>query len=456
MKKVLIAGVTSGSGKTTAVLGILKALNKKYRIQSYKVGPDYVDTKFHTRITKRPTRNLDNYLVPDPQTLDYLFTADTENVDLGIVEGVMGLYDGLGIDKDAYSTASIAKQLNIPVILVINARATSTSAAAILKGFLEFDKEVPIKGVIINNVMSENHYKLVAGAIHRYLDLPVLGYLPHNSAVSLPSRQLGLVPDDELPDIDRKISEIAKSVKEHIDLDKLLSLASPVEHSVSDPFRIPQVKLRLGIAKDEAFNFYYADNLHLLTKSGVELIPFSPIADHHLPDVDALYFGGGYPEEFASQLAKNHSLKEEIRNFSLANKPIYAECGGLMYLGKVLERGKDKYQMVGIFESESEMTPRLKKFGYCVAYPQVNCLLGNEGQEIVGHEFHHSTFTILDQNSELKPVLLMKKVRDEQVVDTWQGGYQIRKTFASYLHVHFYQNATLFEQFLNNLGADFQ
>ena len=127
-----------------------------------------------------------------------------------------------------------------------------------------------------------------------------------------------------------------------------------------------------------------------------------------------------------------------------------------MYLGKVLERGKDKYQMVGIFEGESKMTPRLKKFGYCVAYPQVNCLLGNEGQEIVGHEFHHSTFTILDQNSELKPVLLMKKVRDEQVVDTWQGGYQIRKTFASYLHVHFYQNATLFEQFLNNLGADFQ
>lgn len=454
MKKFLIAGVTSGSGKTTAVLGILKALNEKYKIQSYKVGPDYVDTKFHTRITNRPTRNLDNYLVPDPQVLNYLFTADTENIDLGIVEGVMGLYDGLGTDKDAYSTASIAKQLNIPVILVINARATSTSAAAILKGFIDFDEKVPIKGVIVNNVMSENHYKLVAGAIHRYLNLPVLGYLPHDATVSLPSRQLGLVPDDELPDVDRKITKIAESVKKHVDLDKLLSLAAPTPKIFADPFDIQRVNLRLGIAKDEAFNFYYADNLRLLKKAGVKLVPFSPINDQHLPKVDALYFGGGYPEEFASELAGNQSLKREIREFSLADKPIYAECGGLMYLGKVLKQGENEFPMVGIFNGVSEMTPRLKKFGYCEAYPQINCLLGNKDQKIVGHEFHHSTFKQLDQ--QLKPVLIMKKVRDGQVVDTWSGGYQVRKTFASYLHVHFYQDAKLFTQFLSNLGADLQ
>lgn len=454
MKKFIIAGVTSGSGKTTAVLGILKALNEKYKIQSYKVGPDYVDTKFHTRITNRPTRNLDNYLVPDPQVLNYLFTADTENIDLGIVEGVMGLYDGLGTDKDAYSTASIAKQLNIPVILVINARATSTSAAAILKGFIDFDEKVPIKGVIVNNVMSENHYKLVAGAIHRYLDLPVLGYLPYDATVSLPSRQLGLVPDDELPDVDRKITKIAESVKKHVDLDKLLSLAAPTPEIFADPFDIQRVTLRLGIAKDEAFNFYYADNLRLLKKTGVKLVPFSPINDQHLPKVDALYFGGGYPEEFASELAVNQSLKQEIREFSLADKPIYAECGGLMYLGKALKQGKNEFPMVGIFNGVSEMTPRLKKFGYCEAYPQINCLLGNKDQKIAGHEFHHSTFKQLDQ--QLKPVLIMKKVRDGQVVDIWPGGYQVRKTFASYLHVHFYQDAKLFTQFLSNLGADLQ
>lgn len=452
MKKILIAGVTSGSGKTTAVLGILKALHEKYNLQSYKVGPDYVDTKFHTRITGRPTRNLDNYLVPDAQVLDYLFTADTDGIDLGIVEGVMGLYDGLGTSKDAYSTASIAKQLDIPVILVINARATSTSAAAILKGFIDFDPAVPIKGVIINNVMSSNHYQLVAGAIQRYLDLPVLGYLPHNPAMSLPSRQLGLVPDDELPDVDKRIAKVAQEVVAHIDLPKLISIAAPVKATTKDVFKVPKVKLRLGIAQDEAFNFYYADNLKLLKKAGVELISFSPLRDSNLPTVDALYFGGGYPEEFAAELAANKSLKAAIKNFSLANKPIYAECGGLMYLGKKLKQAQHEYSMVGIFDGESEMTPRLRKFGYCVAIPQVDCLIGDHGQQIVGHEFHHSIFKPLSQ--QLKPVMVMQKIRDQQLVDTWQGGYQVNKTFASYLHVHFYQNQQLFRRFLIQMGAE--
>lgn len=454
MKKILIAGVTSGAGKTTTVLGILKALQEQYRIQSYKVGPDYVDTKFHTRITGRPARNLDNYLVPDRKTLSYLFTEDTADADLGIVEGVMGLYDGLGTDKDAYSTASIAKQLDIPVVLVVNAQATSTSAAAILKGFIDFDPAVPICGVIINNVMSENHYKLIAGAIHRYLDLPVLGYLPHNSAAVLPSRQLGLVPDDELADVDAKIAKIAADVKQHVDLAKLVSLAKEVTETNQDPFDIPHVKLRLGIAQDEAFNFYYADNLKLLQKAGVELVPFSPLKDRHLPPVDALYIGGGYPEEFAAQLAANDSLKGEIRAFSQANKAIYAECGGLMYLGKYLRTDQHRYPMVGIFNGESAMTPRLRKFGYCVAIPKQDTLIGNCGQRIVGHEFHHSTFTPSDER--LTPVLTMQKIRDHQLVDSWDGGYQTRRTFASYLHVHFYQDQQLFTQFLQKLGADQQ
>ncbi|MBB1079415.1 cobyrinate a,c-diamide synthase [Limosilactobacillus sp. STM2_1] len=454
MKKILIAGVTSGSGKTTVTLGILKALNEQYRIQSYKVGPDYVDTKFHTRITKRPARNLDNYLVPDSATLKYLFTKDTDEIDLGIVEGVMGLYDGLGTDKDAYSTASVAKQLNIPVVLVINARATSTSAAAILKGFIDFDPGVQIKGVIINNVMSQNHYELIAGAIRRYLKLPVLGYLPHDSTVSLPSRQLGLVPDDELPNIDKKIALIAKEVKQHVDLQQFVKIASPVIKTVKDPFSGLQVRLKLGIAKDKAFSFYYADNLNLLEKIGVELVPFSPLVDQKLPDVDALYIGGGYPEEFASQLAANTLMKKAIQKFSQAGKPIYAECGGLMYLGKTLEEKGTSYPMVGIFDGRSQMTPQLKKFGYCVAYPQENCLLGATKQKIIGHEFHHSVFTPL--NEQLKPVLKMKKIRDNEVVDTWNGGYQKQKTFASYLHVHFYQSKSLFTRFLKNLGADMQ
>lgn len=452
MKKILIAGVTSGSGKTTVVLGILKALREKYRLQSYKVGPDYVDTKFHTRITGRPTRNLDNFLIPDRKTLSYLFTTETDDIDLAVVEGVMGLYDGLGTDKDACSTASIAKQLDIPVILVVNARATSTSAAAILKGFLDFDRKVPIVGVIINNVMGENHYRLVAGAIHRYLKIPVLGYLPYDPKVVLPSRQLGLVPDDELAGVDKKIALIGKEVEEHVDLEKLISLAKEVKEKEPDPFHISPVKLRLGIAEDKAFNFYYADNLRLLQKAGVTLVPFSPIADHYLPKLDALYFGGGYPEEFAAELAANESLKDDIRKFSLSGKPIYAECGGLMYLGKYLITSKRKYRMVGLFDGESKMTPRLQRFGYCVAVPQRTTILGKPGEQILGHEFHHSTFKVLDD--ELKPVLTMKKIRDHHLVNTWPGGYQVRRTFASYLHVDFYQSQHLFTEFLKALGAE--
>lgn len=452
MKKILIAGVTSGSGKTTATLGVLSSLQKKYKIQSYKVGPDYVDTKFHTRITGRPTRNLDNFLIPDSQALEYLFSRDTDDIDLGIVEGVMGLYDGLGTDKDAYSTASIAKQLDIPVVLVINAKSTSTSAAAIINGFVDFDPEVDIRGVIINNLMSDNHYQLVKGAIERYSKVKVLGYIPRNASMALPSRQLGLVPDDELDQVDEKIEMIGDEIAQHVDLDQLVSLADENETMGESPIRLPKCRLKLGIAEDEAFNFYYSDNLRLLKELGVELVEFSPIRDQTLPNVDALYIGGGYPEEFGPQLASNHSMKDAVMAFSLANKPIYAECGGLMYLGKELETDEGTYEMVGVFNGKSKMTPRLKKFGYCIAHLNVDTVLAPAGERIVGHEFHHSVFTPYDEDQ--KPVMTLQKERDQEVVDTWSGGYQARQTFASYLHVHFYQSPQLVENLLTNLGAD--
>lgn len=446
MRKILIAGVTSGSGKTTVTLGLLAALREHYQIQAYKVGPDYVDTKFHTRITGRPSRNLDNFLVPDPKMLNYLFLKDTQGIDLAVIEGVMGLYDGLGTDKDAYSTASVAKQLNIPVILVIDARAISTSAAAIVQGFQEFDREVNIVGVIVNHVMSANHYELVRQAIHKYTHLPVVGYLPFKKEVALPSRQLGLVPDQELPTIDQKIEQLKQLVQTHIDLNQLIKLSAPITSRPPAPLVLPVTHLRLGIAQDQAFNFYYADNLDLLQQMGATLVPFSPLTDSHLPAVDALYLGGGYPEEFAAQLAANTTLKQEILAFSQAGKPIYAECGGLMYLGQFLDDGQHSYPMVGVFAGVSHMTPRLKKFGYCFAKTQCDTLLAPADQVIVGHEFHHSTF-----QTQLPTVFEMTKVRDQQVVATWKGGYQVRHTFASYLHVHFYQNVQFATNFVHRL-----
>lgn len=450
MKKILIAGGTSGAGKTTITLGILAALSKKYRIQPYKVGPDYVDTKFHSRITGIQSRNLDNFLVPDKKILAYLFTKNNKKIDLALVEGVMGLYDGLGTDKDAYSTASIAKQLDLPVVLVINAKATSTSAAAMIKGYLDFDPQVRIKGVILNNIMSQNHYELVKGAIERYSSIKVLGYLPFDQSLALPSRQLGLIPDNELDDIDQKINHLASLVQKYIDLNLFLKLAEPVSKVTPLTMSLPTTHFKLGIAQDLAFNFYYADNLELLRKVGIELITFSPMKDQHLPKVDALYFGGGYPEEFAQELSRNESLKQQILAFSQQNRPIYAECGGLMYLGRFLRTTQRDYPMVGIFPGYSEMTPRLKRFGYCYAQAQQDTLIALKGQSVVGHEFHHSVFHY--QNQELRPVLKMTKVRDGHITNSWWGGYQIQKTFASYLHVHFFQSQRFIQHFLNSLG----
>ncbi|GKT02962.1 cobyrinate a,c-diamide synthase [Furfurilactobacillus entadae] len=445
MKAVLIAGTNSGSGKTTVTLGLLKALCQRGTVQPYKVGPDYVDTKFHTRITGRASRNLDGFLTPDAQTLAYLFTQNTTAVDFGVVEGVMGLYDGLGSDKDACSTAAMVKQLDLPVILVVDGHGMSTSVAALLSGYINFDLAVRIAGVIINNVMSESHYQLIKTAINRYLTVPVLGYLPHDESVALPSRQLGLVPDAEVAKIDDKINRLADQITAHVDLDQLVELMTPTQTNVSLPFPVPKTTLRIGIAQDEAFNFYYADNLALLRQSGATLVPFSPLHDNKLPEVDVLMLGGGYPEEFAAELAKNTAMRTAIRAFSDAGRPIYAECGGLMYLGRQLVVNDEYFDMVGVFPGTSTMTARLKRFGYCYATPTTATMLGNPGSQLTGHEFHHSQF---EADTGLSQVLAMSKVRDGEVVAEWSGGYQTNATFASYLHGHFYQNKTFYRDLI--------
>ncbi len=450
LRKLMIAGVTSGAGKTSVTLGLLKLLVQQgYQVQPYKVGPDYVDTKFHTRITGRPSRNLDSFLTPQRATLAYLFKQKTADIDYAVVEGVMGLYDGLGTDKDCASSSAIAKLLDLPVVLVLDGKATSTSTAAIVQGYVNFDPAVNIVGVVVNNVLSANHFKLIKGAIERYTDIPVLGCLPRDPQISLPSRQLGLVPDAELANIDQKIERIAKLLGDHLDLPQLLKLAALDQTPAQVPFQLPKYQLRLGIARDDAFNFYYQDNLDLLQRCGVTLVPFSPMHDQHLPAVDALYLGGGYPEEFAAELANNQTMRQAIADFSQQNRPIYAECGGLMYLGEKLKTTAGEFPMVGVLAGHSEMTPRLKRFGYCYATAQQDTLLVAKGQRIAGHEFHHSLF----HATGVQPLLELTKERDGQVVDHWTGGYQVRRTFASYVHVHFYQNPQLLQHLLQEMGA---
>lgn len=446
MKEFMLAGVSSGVGKTTVTLGVLKGLaTMGYQVQPYKVGPDYIDTAYHSRITKRASRNLDSFMIPDTEALAWSYYKWHRDADVAVVEGVMGLFDGLGTDKDCASSADIAKRLGIPVILIIDGKATSTSAAAMVHGFSTFDSDVTIAGVIINRVASKNHYELIKGAIERYTDIEVLGYFPKNTEVELPSRHLGLIPDVEMENLEKTFDVLGKLAQEHIDLERLLEKVEQAEQKMENPFQIKDyAPLRLAYAMDDAFHFYYEDNLDLLTDLGVTLIPFSPLNDKELPQADAYYFGGGFPEIYAKELMANESFRKSVLRAHDENRPIYAECGGLMYLGSALEIDGVTYDMVGIFNGKSVMTPRLKRFGYCEATTTVDSLFGPTGTKVRGHEFHHSVF-----ETEERTVLDLEKSRDGEVVARWEGGYQKGRTFASYLHVHFYQKEALLHHWLD-------
>ncbi|AIS59580.1 Cobyrinic acid A,C-diamide synthase [Listeria ivanovii subsp. londoniensis] len=445
MKKIVIAAAASGAGKTTVTLGIMQALKKRgQRVQPFKVGPDYIDTNYHQAITGVPSINLDSFLIADDCLLASLFQKHAALADISVIEGVMGLFDGLGIDRDNASTSFIAKCTKTPVILVVDGKAISTSAAAIVAGFNSFDPELQLAGVIVNRVASESHFSLIKGAIERYTDVPVLGYLPKNSEVALPERHLGLVPQEEMDELEAKWALLGDLIETHVDMERLLQISELGGELVNTN---PKVQLpdfsgkKVAYALDEAFHFYYQDNLDLIKSTGVELIPFSPLGDKALPEADFIYIGGGFPEVFASRLAQNYSMRESILAAHENGIPIYAECGGLMYLGTSLEVNGRLYDMVGIFEGLSKMTERLRKFGYCFATPAYDTLLGKTGTTIRGHEFHHSIFETTE-----KTCLNLSKMRDGAVIKEWCGGYQKGNTFASYLHIHFYQNPAILTQ----------
>ncbi|MDS9999584.1 cobyrinate a,c-diamide synthase [Listeria cossartiae subsp. cayugensis] len=445
MNKILIAAASSGAGKTTVTLGIMHALKKRgLRVQPFKVGPDYIDTNYHQAITGVASINLDSFLIDDDAMLAALFQKHGETADISVIEGVMGLFDGLGIDRDNASTSFIAKCTKTPVILVVDGKAISTSAAAIVDGFNRFDPELEIAGVIINRVASENHFSLIKGAIERYTDVPVLGYLPKNAAVALPERHLGLVPQEEMTELEAKWELLGDLIAEHVDLERLLEISKSSEDLIGESLDIAMPDFsgfQVAYALDAAFHFYYQDNLELIRSTGATLIPFSPLEDMEVPEADFIYIGGGFPEVFAERLAKNSRMRKSILAAHEKGIPIYAECGGLMYLGSALEMDDTQYDMVGVFSGISKMTTRLRKFGYCTAEPLKDTLIGKKRTAIRGHEFHHSVFETTET-----PCLQLSKKRDGEIVKAWQGGYQKGNTFASYLHIHFYQNPAILMQ----------
>lgn len=456
MKKILIAGTNSGVGKTTISLGLMRALkNRGLKIQPFKVGPDYIDPMYHRYVTGKTSRNIDSYMLDDEQ-IKYVFNNAAKDSDISIVEGVMGLFDGIGGSINKCSTAYMAKVLKSPVILVINGKAMAGSAAALVLGYKSLDLDIDIVGVIINNVKTEKHFNIIRASIEKYCGIEVLGYLPPDEEIEFESRHLGLIPSEEVRNIDTKVEKLSQSIEKYIDVERIIEISE--SETLNSSFELSMFyedqdvrKLASGrviaIAYDEAFNFYYQDNIELLEKAGVKVVFFSPLRDEKVPEADLIYLGGGFPEIFASRLEKNESMRKDLKRLSEQNKPIYAECGGLMYLGEyILDQNGDRYEMVSAISGYSEFTKKTRRFGYCSATAKEDNLIALKGEIICGHEFHKSEFI-----SDEKTVFDVEKAVEGRSIESWHGGYSVRKTLGTYLHTHFYNNLGVVYNLLSSM-----
>ncbi|MDC9593757.1 cobyrinate a,c-diamide synthase [Xenorhabdus sp. IM139775] len=464
----VIAGTGSGCGKTTVALGIMRALmNRSLRVQPFKIGPDYLDGGWHRAVTGVASHNLDAFMLPVP-ILNGLFNWAIQDQDVAVIEGVMGLYDGYGTDPGYCSSAAMAKQLGCPVVLVVDGKAVSTSIAATVMGFQQFDPAVNIAGVLINRVNRESHFQLLKQAIERYCAIPVLGRIPVMPDIALPSRHLGLISAQERKRQydDERWSRLAQQMAASVDLDQLLALTqlSSLPNGNIDSLIDPTMGqgLTLALAEDEAFHFYYPANLLLLEKAGVTIKRFSPLHDHQLPVCQMIYLGGGYPEIYAQTLSANNAMRAALRQAHQTGIPIYAECGGLMYLGdSLIDADGVRHHMVGLIAGESRMGEHLQRFGYCEATAICDTPLVAKGETLRGHEFHYSDFITTQP-----PVFQCVKRRDiplsqgtvsqgtvsqetvGKVQESWLGGYQNGNTLAGYLHIHFAQRPGLLHRWL--------
>jgi cobyrinic acid a,c-diamide synthase len=427
-KAVVIAGTGSGVGKTTVAMGLMAALSKKYKVQPFKVGPDFIDPSHHTKICARPSRNLDSFMMGEKGVLE-TFARGSQGADFCIIEGVMGLYDGLD-DTEIASTAHVAKILNVPVVLVINAHGVSRSIAAAVKGFSEFDR-VNIQGIILNNIGSGRHVTLVKDSLlSAGIKIPVIGALPITRELSIPSRHLGLHMAGEMntPYLNTGTELLSEFIEKNIDIESVKTIAGKFttpDVDINDPDERFDVKI--GIASDSAFCFYYQDSFDALKNSGAELIFFSPISGE-FPQVDGIYLGGGYPELFAMELEASPT-RQGIKKAAEDGMPIYGECGALLYLNESLETDRT-YKMAGILPAGSRMTDKLQALGYTEAETVADSPIAMKGEIIRGHEFHYS-ITECDMDARF-----VYKLRRGKGIRAGKDGLREHNTLASYMHTH--------------------
>lgn len=434
--RIVIAGTQSGVGKTTVVSGLLAVLRQRgLRVQSYKVGPDYIDPGYHRLASGAPSHNLDTWLVPEDELVP-LFARTAAGVDLAVIEGVMGLFDGgrSGVS----STAAIAKALGAPVVVVLDARAAGESVAATALGFTVYDPALTVAGFIVNRLGSPAHRAIVAEALEGR-GLRVFGYLPRNDSIGVGERHLGLTPVAEQTEASLRVKAMQTAVDRDVAIDDLLRAAT-----AAPPLALPRSRaavaktVRIGVAQDEAFSFYYPESLAVLETLGAELVPFSPLHDERLPDVDGLIIGGGFPEMFLPGLAGNASLHAAIRCAVRRGMPTYAECGGLMYLARgIVAFDGSPFPMVGLVPAVCRMESRLQTVGYIEATALGDNVLCRAGETLRGHEFHFSRMELTGPADDFDWAFQFRKMRTGNI---YFGGFAAGALLASYLHMHFAGN----------------
>lgn len=438
LPRLVIAGTHSGVGKTTVTLALLSAFRAQGRqVQPFKVGPDFIDPGHHYLASGRESRNVDGWML-GPVLNRTIFQEAAQDSDLSIIEGMMGLFDGSSPTQEIGSTAEIAKQLNASVLLVVDGSAMARSAAAIVYGYAKFDPALHIAGVIFNRITSEGHYQLLKEAVEKETRIPVVGYLRPDSEVTIPERHLGLQTalEGKEPTFYSRLGQ-AGATTLHLDcIEQLAQASSEWVASLTSlgPKRVEPVgkPVRIGVASDPAFCFYYPDNLALLEQVGGELVRFSPMQDTTLPDVAVLYLGGGYPEIYASVLQQNTAMRACIREFVRQGGIVYAECGGLMYLSRTLRDFDGKvYDMVGIIPGDAVMSRTHMTLGYRELTLTQSGLLGEKGMRVRGHEFHYST---LHPKGDFE---YMGHLTDAQGRDRGEEGITIGNVIALYTHLHF-------------------
>lgn len=440
--RLMLAGTGSGCGKTTVTAGILSAFCAAgVDVRPYKCGPDYIDPMFHTHVTGVPSRNLDPWMLSG-ETVRHLMARSSGGADLVLIEGVMGLFDGLLNEPVRASSAELAAMTATPVVLIVNCKGVSLSAAAVIAGFRQFSPDVRIAAVILNRIQPAV-YQMLKPQIEAMGGVPVAGFLPPLTAGTLESRHLGLVTPDGVADLDRRILAVAAAVSEHIDLALLRRLAAEAPPlDAPEPEASVQARewgggspVRMGRAVDPAFGFYYQDNLDFMADLGVEWVPFSPMRDAKLPDdLDGLYLGGGYPEVFGDQLSENVRMLAAVQDFATSGRPLYAECGGYMYLCRsVTTVGGHRTKMTGVLEADVHMTEQLRRFGYVTLSARQDGWLCGAGTEIRAHEFHYSDSSDPGESFDIR----------RPNGRSWTGIHMTGRLFAGYPHIHFWANPVL-------------